>query len=153
VVHYLVAWGFVVLGLSYAVVCVLNLLGLARGRLRNGRSERMPTLASALMGIGLAGFFWSPGPPDASPATWHFYWLGVGAAGVVLLVVSCIRRWRSDRRSSAKGDALFFLRAYTDLHDWRPRHFVLLAAFAASPLLASLMPDNWWQLVGSAPQP
>jgi hypothetical protein len=88
-----VAWGFVVLGLSYAVVCVLNLLGFAPRRLRNGKSEPMPTLACALVAVGLAGLFWSPGPPDASPATWHFYWLGVGAAGGVLLVVIRIRRW------------------------------------------------------------
>jgi hypothetical protein len=92
-VYHLEAWGLVVLGLSYAVVCVLNLLGLARGRLRNGTSEPMFNLAAAMMGVGLAGLFWSPGPPDASPATWHFYWLGVGAAGVVLLVVIRIRRW------------------------------------------------------------
>ena len=83
------------MGLSYDVVCLLNLLGFARGRLRNGESESMPNLASAMVGVGLAGFFWSPGPPAASPATWHFYWLGVCAAGVVLLVVSRIRRWFS----------------------------------------------------------
>ena len=94
-VYHLVAWGFVVLGLSYAVVCLLNLLGFARGRLRNGESERMPNLASAMMGVGLAGFFWSPGPPDASPATWHFSWLGVCAVGILLLIVSRIRRWVS----------------------------------------------------------
>ena len=50
-----------------------------------------------------------------------------------------------------EGDALLFLRVYTDPHDGRSKHFVLLGALAASVLLPSLMPDDWWQLVAWIP--
>jgi len=76
--------------------------------------------------------------------------MGVFAAGVALLVGPEI--WRGyKRRARAEGDALFFLRVYTDPHEWRPNHFVLLGALVASVLLPTLMPDNWWQLVAWSP--
>jgi hypothetical protein len=144
-------WALLVGGLSVAVVAALNLFGLARGRLRSDQLARTQSLAFVMIGAGIAGFLWPPFPAgDAPPEPWRFWWLGVFGAGVAVLIGPEI--WRSYRRGARTGgDALFFLRMYTDPHDWRPQHFVLLGAFAASLVLPSLMPDNWWQLVGWIP--
>ena len=140
--YYVASWAFVVFGLSYAVVCALNLLGFARGRLRNGVSERIPNFALAMVGVALAGLFWSPGPPEAAPETWHFYWLGVGAAGLVLLFASRIRCWFS--RGARTEGAFFFLRVYTVRSEWRPKHLVVLGAFGTSVVVLSAVPQDGW---------
>jgi membrane protein implicated in regulation of membrane protease activity len=100
-----------------------------------------------MMGAGIAGFMWPSGPPDGTPATWHFYWLSVGFAGVVLLAAP--ETWRWFRRGArAEGDALFFLRVYTERNEWRPKHMVVLGVFAVSALVCQVVPDNsWWAWV------
>jgi len=144
-------WALLVGGLFVTVVSALNVFGLARGRLRSDSLGRTQSLAFGMSGAGIAGFVWPPFPTgDAPPTPLRFFWMGVFAAGVVLLVGPEI--WRGYKRSArAEGDALFFLRVHTDLHEWRPKHFVLLAALAASVLVPSLAPDNWWQLVAWLP--
>jgi len=74
-------------GIFVAVVAALNLFGLARGRLRSDSLGQAQSLASGMMGAGVAGFVWPPFPTgDAPPAPWRFFWMGVFAAGVALLV-------------------------------------------------------------------
>jgi hypothetical protein len=144
-------WALVVGGLIVAVVAALNLFGLPRGRLRSDSLGRTQSLAFVMMGAGIAGFLWPPFPADDAIAEpWRFCWLGVLGAGFALLMGPEIwRSWR--RRARTEGDALFFLRVNTNRHDWRPKHFVLLGASAASAPLTSLMPDNWWQFVAWIP--
>ena len=139
-------WAFVAGGLSVAAVAALNLFGLARGRLRSDSLRRTQSLTFVMMGAGIAGFLWPFSPAGDAPEPWRFCWLGVMAAGFGLLIGPEI--WRSyERRAGTEEDALFFLRVYTERGEWRTKHFFLLAAFAASVLLPSLMPDNWWQSV------
>jgi MFS family permease len=144
-------WAFAVGGILVAVAAALNVLGLARGRLLKNPLGQIENLGFFMMGAGVAGFLWPPGAEGDAPVDpWRFYFFGVMGAGFVLLIGPEV--WRSyRRRARAEADALFFLRLYTDAHDWRPKHFVLLGAFAVSVFLCSQVPDNYWQLVALIP--
>jgi hypothetical protein len=144
----LVAWAFVVGGLIMAVACALNLLGLAPRWLRTAPLGRIQTLGLGMVGAGLAGFLWFFPADDAPVEAWREYWLGVGALGLVLFGAPDIWHWL---RQGVRTDGALFLRVYTDRRDWRPKHLVLMGTLAASLLLPSLMPDNWWQLVAWVP--
>jgi len=144
----LLAWAFAVGGLSLAVVAALNLFGLARGRLRSDPLGRIANLGLGMMGAGLAGFFWPTFPDgDAPPEPWRFHWFGVMAVGLALLLGP--EFWRSYRQGvRTEGDALFFLRVYTDRTEWRPKHLVVPGAFAVSAFFFENVPDNsWWTWV------
>jgi len=149
VFYVLVAWAFVVVGVIMAVACALNLLGLAPSWLRTAPLGRIQTLGLGMVGAGVAGFLWFFPADDAPVEGWRDYWLGVGALGLVLF--GAPGAWRWFRQGQRHEGTLFFLRVYTNLKDWRPKHLVLLAAFAAAGFLPSLAPDNWWQVVAFIP--
>jgi hypothetical protein len=85
----LVGWAFTLGGLFMAVICALNCLGLARGRLRNDVGLSF-NLGLGMVSAGLAGFFWDIGFTDGPVETWRFYWLDLGAFGLVLMLVSAL---------------------------------------------------------------
>jgi hypothetical protein len=139
----LVAWAFALLGLVMAVVCALNCLGLARGRLWIG-GERMGILGLGMVSAGIAGFCWDiPLNDDPTGLTWRDYLLLLaGSGGLVLMAGSEVRR---------SGEAAAFrrwvrqgARIYTIRSEWRRKHFVVLGAVAASGYAMGFVPEDRW---------
>jgi hypothetical protein len=138
----LVGWAFTLGGLFMAVICALNCLGLARGRLRNDVGLSF-NLGLGMVSAGLAGFFWDIGFTDGPVETWRFYWLDLGAFGLVLMLVSAAREsgkapafWRWIRQGA---------RIHTNRSEWRPKPFWLLGIIAVWFFALGFVPDdNWW---------
>jgi hypothetical protein len=139
-VFQLVAGWTIALGaLSMAVACALNCCGLARGRLRTGEGMRI-NLGLGMLAAGIAGFFWAVPAGDGPIEPWRPYWLGLAAAGIVVFVSSEVRRaaealWLRVRQGA---------RIYTIRSEWRPKHFVVLGAVAASSYAMGFVPEDRW---------
>jgi len=139
--YYVMAWALVAFGLTCASVSALNLVGIARGRLRMHTSGRIPILGLGMAGAGLAGFFWPSGQPDASPETWHFYWAAGWCAGCFLMTLPGAWRWFS--QGAGNDRTSFFPRVYTSRAEWQPGHVVLIAAYVASVFVLGAMSEGW----------
>lgn len=83
--------------------------------------------------------FW---PSRGVPETWHFYWLGVGCAGIILLAAP--DTWQWFRQEARNEGAFFFLHVSTVRNEWQPKHVVLIGAFGATAFALDTMTSDGW---------
>jgi hypothetical protein len=141
VLEFVVAWAFALGGLSMAVVCALNCLGLARGWMRND-AGLIGNLGLGMVSAGLAGFVWAIPATDGPVEAWRFYWMLLGGVGLVLMVGSAAS---SDETVGFRRWVRQGARIHTSRSEWRPKHFLVLGTVAAWAIVLGFVPsDAWW---------